>query len=52
VVDSTTGNIRQAYVDDLTETQLKFIFYAQQERERMKMEGSKSSSGTGNTTYL
>jgi len=35
-VEAEDGGRRQAYVDDLTDAQLKFIFHAQQERERMK----------------
>jgi len=51
VHDNTTDELRRAYADDLTDAQLKFIFYAQQERERMKQRNSKSPN-SGKTTYL
>jgi len=36
VVDEETGKKRQAYADELTDAQLKFLYHARQERERMK----------------
>lgn len=36
---------REAYVDELTDAQLKFLFYSQQEREKLKKEKAESNSG-------
>jgi len=36
VEDKKTGELRRAYADDLTDGQIKFIFHARQEIERMK----------------
>jgi hypothetical protein len=35
---------RQAFADDLTDGQIKFLFYAQQERERMKKENAEKNT--------
>jgi hypothetical protein len=36
--------LREAYADDLTDAQLKFIFHARQERERMKKKNAESNT--------
>jgi hypothetical protein len=36
VRDEETGELREAYADELTDAQLKFFYHARQERERMK----------------
>jgi hypothetical protein len=44
VRDPDTGEIREAYADELTDAQLKFFYYARQERERMKKRKAKRQS--------
>jgi len=44
VRDEDTGELREAYADELTDAQLKFIFLAQQERERQKKRQAKKKS--------
>jgi len=40
--------LREAYADDLTDAQLKFIFHARQERERMKQRKAERESPNTN----
>jgi hypothetical protein len=48
VRDEQTGEIREAYADELTDGQLKFFYYARQERERMKQQKAKRESPNHN----
>jgi hypothetical protein len=48
-VEDENGNKRQAYADELTDAQLKFLFHADQEREKMKKE--KAERETPNTNF-
>jgi len=40
------GERREAYLDDLTDAQIKFIFHAQNERERMKQRKAEKNTSS------
>jgi len=42
------GQLREAYADELTDAQLKFIFMAVQERERKKQRAAERQRNTNN----
>jgi hypothetical protein len=46
--DEETGELREAYADELTDAQLKFFYYARQERERMKKRAAEKRSPNNN----
>ena len=43
----TVEQKREAFVEELTDAQLKFLFHAEQEREKMKTSGNKLKQKAG-----